>query len=451
MWFVVGDSRIWFFFRATDFEPTTVPIVNLSDIPEDYMMNLYYSKVPGTIKTPYWWPLHNSYDSYEGHVFEQVSWTEVSTTRAFAKSNKLVHQKPAENAEEPCINITKDGPDGALVGENITYEFTITNCGNVDLNNVTVNDTLLGDAIWSAATLSVGESVTFTVQHTVTDTDPDPLVNTATASGQYNTTTVTKQASHSVDITEAANPCIDITKEGPAEALVDENITYEFTVSNCGNVGLNNVTVNDTLLGDAIWSAATLSVGESVTFTVQYTVTDTDPDPLVNTATASGWYDGQEVTDEASHNGVIIDSAFSLHICGLKFDDLNRNGKYDIETEPGIDGIMVTLLGPDKTTPAEIYYTGKFSYPSPEANPLDTGENGLMGSYCFNLENVMPGTYTFYIKEEVLIRTVATTPTLVGPVTLVASDTGPRESLNNPFGNVKPTPPLAVGGGFVTG
>jgi len=37
---------------------------------------------------------------------------------------------------------------------------------------------------------------------------------------------------------------------------------------------------------------------------------------------------------------------------------------------------------------------------------------------------------------------MATTPMLVGPITLRASDTGPRESLNNHFGNAKPIPPV---------
>jgi len=138
---IVGDSRIWFFFQATEFEPISVPVANITAIPEAQRMNLYYSKSPGPVKTPYWWPLHNSYDSYDpdidtGHAFEQVSWTRKDTTRAFAKANKLVHQKPRENPGLPCIDITKTGPAEAVKGENITYEFTVSNCGTVGLANV---------------------------------------------------------------------------------------------------------------------------------------------------------------------------------------------------------------------------------------------------------------------------------------------------------------------------
>jgi len=450
---VVGDSRLWFFFRATEYEPSQVLVSNLGDINPKW--NLYYSKRPGPDQTKYWWPLHNSYDPYDsdigtGHNFDQLSWVRGETAHAFAKSNKLVHQKPVENPAQPCINITKDGPVQAVVDETITYEFTVTNCGNVALTNVTVTDDVLGTipSPPSPSTLAVGESVTFTVQHTVTGTDPDPLENTATASGWHDDQEVTEEASHSVDITEAANACINITKDGPAEVLIGETITYEFTVTNCGNVALTDVTVDDTLLGDSIWSASTLSVGESVTFTRPYTVAATDPNPLVNTATASGWYGDQEETSQAS-DSVIIDPPFSFHICGIKFLDADGDGEYDVEVEPGIDEVTVTLLGPDKETPAEIYYAGKFIYPPPEANPLETGENELRGSYCFNLENVIPGTYTFYVREELPSGTIATTPTLIGPITLVASDTGPRESLNNHFGNVKPAPFTPAVGGAV--
>ncbi|MEM2873415.1 MAG: hypothetical protein QXD82_04505 [Nitrososphaerales archaeon] len=238
---LVGDSRIWFFFRATEYS-TSLPITDIGTIPEDQRMNLYYSKAPGPIQTPYWWPLHNSYDPYDedigtGHSFNQHSWTRVQTIRSFSKANKMVHQKPDEYP--------------------------------------------------------------------------------------------------------------------PAE--------------------------------------------------------------------------------------------ISFHICGEKFNDLNRNGIRD-EGEPGINDVEITLLGADMITPAEEYYSNMFIYPSPEDNPLYSGENELQGSYCFNLEDVDPeggvdgeGTYIFYIKETLPEGRIATTPTIIGPITLVASEDGPRESLYNDFGNALPS------------
>lgn len=136
---------------------------------------------------------------------------------------------------------------------------------------------------------------------------------------------------------------------------------------------------------------------------------------------------------------------FSFHICGEKFDDLNRNGIRG-EGEPGIDGIEIILLGADMITPAEEYYPNMFIYPSPETNPLYSGENKLQGSYCFNLDDVDPeggvdgrGTYIFYVIEILPEGRIATTPTIIGPITLVASEDGPRESLYNDFGNALPS------------
>ncbi len=245
---IVGDARLWFFFRATEYEPSTVPVSNIGVIPENERINLYYSKAPGSDQTPYWWPLHNSYDPYDpglgtGHNFGQLSWNRGATTYAFAKSNKLVHQKPVEDIEQ---------------------------------------------------------------------------------------------------------------------------------------------------------------------------------------------------------------GIYSFHICGIKFWDVNSNGTYEPDIDPGIDGVVITLLGPDQSTKAEDYYQGKFSYTANEGNPLDSGENMFTGSYCFNLENVESGLYTFYIKEEVPPGWIAVTPEIIGPLTLEASDSGPRESVNNHFGNVQlPAPSrsrTAVGG-----
>ncbi|MEM3022045.1 MAG: hypothetical protein QW645_00740, partial [Candidatus Bathyarchaeia archaeon] len=138
---------------------------------------------------------------------------------------------------------------------------------------------------------------------------------------------------------------------------------------------------------------------------------------------------------------------YSFHICGIKFHDVNGNGKYDVDIEgvgiePGINGIEVVLLGADGKTKAEEYYPGAFTYPSPEGNPLLTGENDLPGAYCFNMENVNGGkTYIFYVKLIEKQGWSATTPTIVGPIILEADADGPHERLDIHFGNVPTAPP----------
>ncbi len=129
----------------------------------------------------------------------------------------------------------------------------------------------------------------------------------------------------------------------------------------------------------------------------------------------------------------------TVHICGTKFNDINGDGAYDPEFDPGINGVTVMLLGADAQTLASQYYPGQFSYPIQEGDVMVSGENNLPGSYCFNLENTLPGTYTFYIKIEEPLGMFPTTPTMIGPITIVVPLTSTVIlSANHNFGNGRP-------------
>ena len=75
---------------------------------------------------------------------------------------------------------------------------------------------------------------------------------------------------------------------GSAYAL-DEEITYEITVTNDGNLTITDIEVTDDLTGDS-WTIASLAPGESETFTTSYTVTEADvlAGEVLNVATATG-------------------------------------------------------------------------------------------------------------------------------------------------------------------
>jgi len=469
---VVGDSRIWFFFRATEaaYASGSYP-TSITAIDAQYRVNLYYSKLPGPVQTKYWLLLHNSYDPYDsdigtGHNFDQNSWTRGSTTTAFAKANKLVHQKPVENPPDAksCIDIVKDGPGTAQRSQTITYDYTVTNCGTVALsvNKVGgVTDTLgitvsyvSGDTN-NDGKLDTTETWLFTSTYTVKEGDPDPLLNSATVTGTPPTgPSVSDTDGHSVDITaQTPPPCIHIVKAGPTTAQVGQTISYDYAVTNCATVALTvskTGGVTDTLgmtvsyvSGDTN-NDGKLDTTETWLFSSTYTVKQSDPKPLQNTATVTGTDprgDSVSDTDDFSVTIAAEEGVFSFHICGPKFLDLNRDDTYDPASEPGIDGVTVTLLGPDRMTRATAYYT-ELSYPPPEDKTpdiLQTGENLLHGSYCFNLLAGLAAsgkTYIFYIEIE---------GQLIGPITLVASHNGPRESLNNGFGN-SPAAAAAVGG-----
>ncbi|MHB1483330.1 MAG: DUF7507 domain-containing protein [Saccharofermentanales bacterium] len=82
----------------------------------------------------------------------------------------------------PGISLTKEcTPGTGAVGDIITYTITIENTGDVDLENVTVTDILLGDLSASFVDyLAVGASDTQQFTRAIMGTDVSPLVNTAT-------------------------------------------------------------------------------------------------------------------------------------------------------------------------------------------------------------------------------------------------------------------------------
>ena len=80
------------------------------------------------------------------------------------------------------ITVTKTADELSKVGDPVTYTIEICNVGDTPVNRESVIDSLLGDIGASfPATLAPGECATVELQRTVAAGDPDPLVNTVTA------------------------------------------------------------------------------------------------------------------------------------------------------------------------------------------------------------------------------------------------------------------------------
>ena len=188
--------------------------------------------------------------------------------------------------------ITAPNPK-ANTGDILTYTFTVTNSGNVTLNNVGVSDandgvgapivvnaptltsppgkstdTNLADKKWDV--LAPGDVITFTASYTVVVGDisnagsgsgtsaqglPEPdgyLDDKVTASGDYNnvakgtitTATATDQKSIQLNIA----PALLVTKvaDKTSNVKVGDLITYTYTVKNNGNATIKTVKLADT-------------------------------------------------------------------------------------------------------------------------------------------------------------------------------------------------------------
>jgi len=203
----------------------------------------------------------------------------------------------------PAIDVFKDCPTAAAAGEEITYEITVTNTGNVNLTGITVVDDIIGDLSDEFPdSLAVGsDPVTVEVQYTPVPADGDPVTNTVTATGDWEagetSDSVSDTAECTTDITHA--PGILVVKECPESVPFGADVTFTITVTNTGNEALENLFVTDELLGGDITDdfefGETLAVGAEASAQFTYTP-GANEDPVENSVTASGDGVDSEVT-----------------------------------------------------------------------------------------------------------------------------------------------------------
>ncbi|MFE7563704.1 DUF6923 family protein [Kitasatospora sp. NPDC057500] len=205
---------------------------------------------------------------------------------------------------------TTSQPDRLVLGEEITYDFVVTNTGNVTLKDVKVTETTFTGAgtppvpvcpTAEAASLAPGAEMTCTAAYTVTQADVDAgsIKNIATGTGNPPTGPPPVSPPSEVTVPAPSDPALTVVKTASTGKLVaGEKITYSFRVTNTGNVTLKDVKVTETAFtGSGALDpvscpsgAASLAPGASVTCTAGYTVTQADVDAgsVKNTATATG-------------------------------------------------------------------------------------------------------------------------------------------------------------------
>jgi len=224
----------------------------------------------------------------------------------------------------PVIRIEKTSDIvSGTIGDVITYTITVSNPGNVDLEDVMVNDTTLGLS-YGPFTLAAGDTIIIdpAPTHTINLNDVYNMeyINTVTVQGTYtneniestsSTRTVTDEAECTVET--YALPSIVIEKTVDQDSVyVGTTVNYTITITNTGNVPLNDVSVYDPMFGtEALADYTSLAPGESKTITEGLSKVITEIGTTINTATVSGWvyiYDEveYEASDDASVTGMRV-------------------------------------------------------------------------------------------------------------------------------------------------
>ena len=236
----------------------------------------------------------------------------------------VLNQKPAIELIKEAKSNSSLGEDEIEVGKEIHYTFTITNIGNMPLKNINITDDLKGLSKITYETLN-GNDLLVPVDELILQPD-DVLVASATYEVTQNdfdkgevfnhaivkgTSTVPEPnddfEEETVDSSSSASvpghPKSDIrlikTADQTTISKSDETITFKFSIINTGTTTLNNIKLNDPMLGGNIAiEETTLAPGKSIEVLVEHNVSASDivAGKIYNQATVTGESSEEEVT-----------------------------------------------------------------------------------------------------------------------------------------------------------
>ncbi|WSN14834.1 DUF11 domain-containing protein [Micromonospora sp. NBC_01699] len=203
------------------------------------------------------------------------------------------------------------------VGQQVPYEFLVTNTGNVTLTGVTVTDTLTPPASPAnlgpitcgptnvpngSVTLGNGGTVTCRATYTVSEADysGSAVTNVATATGTPPSGPAPVSPGSTVSIPVDPDPALSLAKSADPSTVnrAGDQVVYRYDVTNIGNVALTAITVDETAFSgtgtpgpiDCGSPDLPLAPGGERECVGTYTVTQADIDAgqITNTAVALG-------------------------------------------------------------------------------------------------------------------------------------------------------------------
>ncbi len=202
-------------------------------------------------------------------------------------------QNPSYTINETISVVGNEtGGNVTKAGNVLSYQFVVVNDGNIELSNVSVNDTLVSLTEPNNSVIDVGENSTYTGNYTVTQ---DDINSNGNGTGFINNNVTVDCDQLGAENYSFQTPIIqdpsytfniivtDVNGNGPGENITKEGdvISYQIDVINNGNIDLNNVTVTDPLVNltgpiESNSNDTVLNVGENWTYTGNYTVTRAD-------------------------------------------------------------------------------------------------------------------------------------------------------------------------------
>jgi uncharacterized repeat protein (TIGR01451 family) len=331
---------------------------------------------------------------------------------------------PSLSVDKTGAYIDADGSGGPTPGDTLTYQFAVTNTGNVQLDDVAPIDpgprfngrpaTASLSAITPAPlTLVPAETRIFTATYVLSQDDidnaagiADGVANTASARGYRDGLIVPANAVDAADslwllALPAVGPSnIVVAKQAGLRFIrIGESVAYTITVTNNAQARASGLRITDIapsgfryVKGSALVNGAAVTpllAGREIIFdnlTVEghqtlevrlelVALSSAGPGRHVNTAIAAD-ADGKVLAPEANAAvEIIAEPIFDCsEIIGRVFDDKNRNG-YQDEGEPGLPGArLATVSGLLVTTDSH----GRFHLPCAAMPDQRIGANFIM-------------------------------------------------------------------------
>ncbi|MFD2203155.1 DUF7507 domain-containing protein, partial [Shivajiella indica] len=202
------------------------------------------------------------------------------------------------------LNKTANKTTVSAAGEEIVYTLTVTNTGNVTINDIRKLDPKVSYDN-NVGSLAPGESASINITYVVTQEDIDAgiIENIASVIGRDPKGDETSdEASLVVDVIQNPSLSLNKTANKTTVSAVGEEVVYTLTLTNNGNVTISNINKLDPMLSYD-QNIGALAPGESISINLIYVVTQGDLDRglIENIASVTGQEpSGEEIADQSS-------------------------------------------------------------------------------------------------------------------------------------------------------
>jgi uncharacterized repeat protein (TIGR01451 family) len=270
----------------------------------------------------------------------------------------------------------------AAAGENVSYDYNITNTGQTQLDNLTLYDDKIGDITLLKRNLIPGQSTRVNADYTISREDRDVVINKAIATGRGPAgMKVNDNDSEQVNILN-----LSFNKSPDREEVcVGEIINCTFSITNVGSASVTPLRLFDDIIGEISINKTPLSRGQTLvanasakalmpgylnnTATLEYA----DPSGRIAVAVAfsSLWVNAdciffsKEASLDAASPGDIITYSFTL----INRLDKQISGLVVIDDKLGPVAMNRSILEPgDRAAGTKIYAVKEEDLPGPLVN-----------------------------------------------------------------------------------